>query len=188
MGEEKNSVCSGTLTSSYWSTVVFFALTLRRHTASGVTCFAVALRRGKTPLLLHVNRSPGLAALSGFTGTVMCCVGVFRFTTGFMSDAASVWDMLTTPMLLTLYSGAYVFRGVRLLVMYNPNMRARWGRVCKQSFMIKTLLISYGAVLVIACSASVILGAERSGVRGRYPRGEPSLFLAKRRILCKHAL
>lgn len=90
----------------------------------------------------------------------MFCVTVFRFTIGFSTDH-SAWDLFTTPMLLTLYTGAYVFRGVRLLVMYDPRMRKRWGRVIKESFMMRTLLVSYGVLLSIVCSASLKFGVQR---------------------------
>lgn len=129
-------------------------------------------------IILH--RSPGLVTLLGCAGTTMYCSAVFRDLLGFWS-ATGVWDLFGTSMLLTLYTGAYVFRGIRLLVMYNPRSRKRWGRFIKEPFMMKILLGSFWTLLCIVVSACFKLGINRSEEREN-PQGNLCIFPRKDRL------
>lgn len=90
---------------------------------------------------------------------------VFRFFLGISVEEGPI-DLIFLPMLLTLYTGAYVMRGFRLLVMYNPHMRARWGRCVKEAAIVRTLVASCVVLEIVVWSASFIVGVSRSGRGG----------------------
>lgn len=92
----------------------------------------------------------------------MFFVTVFRFILG-IGIEKGVIDLFLLPILLTLYTGAYIMRGFRLLVMYNPHMRKRWGRFVKEAAIMKTLVVSCVVLEVIVWVASSIFGIPRSG-------------------------
>ncbi|CAM9446566.1 unnamed protein product [Pylaiella littoralis] len=104
-------------------------------------------------------RSPGLATMIGCASTTMCTVAVFRDLLGFW-PGTGVWDLFGTVVLLTLYTAAYVFRSIRLLVMYNPRARKRWGRFIKEPLMMTILLVSCGVLLGVEVSACYQHGVE----------------------------
>ena len=110
------------------------------------------------------NRSPGLMTLSGCAGILVSLVSVFRVMLGISTEVGGDgFDLLLVPIMLTLFTGAYVMRGCRLLVMYNPHLRNRWGRYSKEPFMMRALVAScvvLEGVVWIACS---IFGTKRSG-------------------------
>lgn len=105
-------------------------------------------------------RSPGLATLSGLSGTLFFLVTVYRFFLGIGIEEGA-FDLALMPMLLTLYTGAYIMRGFRLLVMYNPHLRKRWGRCVKETVITRTLVAAWFVLEVLVWSASSIFGIQR---------------------------
>lgn len=81
---------------------------------------------------------------------------------GIMTEAGP-FDLLFLPMLLTLYTGAYIMRGLRLLVMYNPHLRKRWGWCVKETASMRALVASWVVLEVIIWAATILFGVRRSG-------------------------
>lgn len=69
--------------------------------------------------------------------------------------------LVMVPLGVTLNTSAYVMRGVRLLVMYNPALRERYGPYIKEVAMVKALLISFGAIEGVVWSLSLVFGVRR---------------------------
>ncbi|CAM9902391.1 unnamed protein product [Ectocarpus sp. 12 AP-2014] len=92
----------------------------------------------------------------------MVSMSVFRFILE-DEDYSSTWglDLYLAPMLLTTYTGVYGMRGFRLLVMYNPAMRVRFGKFVKESWMVRTSLVSFAVLEIIIWSAAGIVGINR---------------------------
>lgn len=112
------------------------------------------------PLCLPPRRSPGLATLSGCAGTLMFLLTVFRFILGISIDAGP-FDLFWLPILLTLYTGAYVMRGFRLMIMYHPHLRKRWGRCLKEAVISRNLVVSCVVLEIIVWSSTYIVGISR---------------------------
>jgi len=70
-------------------------------------------------------------------------------------------DVVLLPLGVTCPLLVYSIRGLRLIVMYNPDMRKRWGRVLNEPAMVKCVLLAYFAIEVIAWSASLAYGVEK---------------------------
>lgn len=71
-----------------------------------------------------------------------------------------VW-VLTTPLVFFAFTGAYVIRGFRLLVMYNHHMRKRWGYyINKEGATVQAALVAFATVEVVSWSAIVLGGPE----------------------------
>lgn len=69
--------------------------------------------------------------------------------------------LVAVPMGVALNTCAYVMRGVRLLVMYNPTLRKRYGPYINEIAMAKALVTSFVALEGIIWSLSLVLGVER---------------------------
>eukprot|EP00752_Nemacystus_decipiens_P011670 g10357.t1 len=108
-------------------------------------------------------RSPGLAALSGCGGILVALVTIFRYILPSEEDSmgAAVDAVLLTPMMLTLYTGPYILRGFRLLVMYNPRMRKRWGAFVREPLLVKAMVNSCVVLEAIVWTASLVVGIQR---------------------------
>lgn len=65
------------------------------------------------------------------------------------------------PMMPTLYTGPYVLRGFRLLVMYNPSMRKRWAAFAREHVLERAMVISCLVLQVVAWTAVLVVGLER---------------------------
>lgn len=65
------------------------------------------------------------------------------------------------PLILFGFTCTHAFRGLRLLVMYNPPMRGRWARFLKQHAVIKNLVALFVFVEVVAWSATAAFGLSR---------------------------
>ncbi|CAM9739353.1 unnamed protein product, partial [Pylaiella littoralis] len=107
-------------------------------------------------------RSPRLATLSGCTGITISSVAIVRKILGFWPEDGA-WDLYGTLMALLLYTAAYDFRGIRLLVMYNPHSRQRWGRFIKDALMTKILLVSFVVLSMLVSILCLFYGIKRRG-------------------------
>lgn len=103
--------------------------------------------------------------LSGCVGTFIATVSVFRDILGIDTKKEGVFELCLVPAMLTLYTGAYIMRGFRLLVMYNPHMRSRWGSFSKELYMVRALVISCVVLEGIIWTASYVVGIRRSACK-----------------------
>lgn len=71
-------------------------------------------------------------------------------------------SLLGYPTLLTGLI-ALVMTAVRLLVMYNPSQRARWGRYVKEMFLIRALGCAWVVMEIGVWSAAWWVGVSRCG-------------------------
>lgn len=69
--------------------------------------------------------------------------------------------MVIGPMVVLGFTCVYAFRALRLLVMYNPHMRASWGGLLRQHAVIKSLVFLFALVELGAWSASLGLRVSR---------------------------
>lgn len=114
---------------------------------------------------LLLNRSPRLGSLSGCAALFIALVTVCRYMLA-SDDAESTGEIdgiLLIPMMPTLFTGPYILRGVRLLVLYNPPMRKRWGAFAREPVLLRAMVISCVVLEVINWTAVLIFGIERSG-------------------------
>lgn len=65
------------------------------------------------------------------------------------------------PLVVLGFAGVYALRAARLLVMYNPHMRERWGKPLKQHEVIKILVALFALVEIVAWSATTVSGLRR---------------------------
>ncbi|CAB1108737.1 unnamed protein product [Ectocarpus sp. CCAP 1310/34] len=115
------------------------------------------------------RRSPLLGTVSGLAG-----VSVWAFaTTGAVINSEVVnaqlafAPIITVPLVLVAFVGAYIIRGIRLLVMYNPHMRHRWGRYFnKETFMVKVVIVLFVVLQLVSSLAVVVVGAARETTTG----------------------
>lgn len=73
----------------------------------------------------------------------------------------TVVEVVTLPAVFACFTCAYGFRAIRLLIMYNPNVRKFWGKVLDESRMVKVLVGIYAILELTAWSASLVYGADR---------------------------
>lgn len=70
-------------------------------------------------------------------------------------------ELLAIPMQLALNAGPYFLRYFRLVVMYHPEKRGRWGGYLDESKMVKVLVAAYGIIELIVWSLSLAVGRGR---------------------------
>lgn len=73
----------------------------------------------------------------------------------------TVVEILTLPAVLACFTCSYGLRALRLLIMYNPQLRKRWGTILGESAMVKFLVAIYIFLEVVAWSASLVFGVDR---------------------------
>lgn len=74
----------------------------------------------------------------------------------------SVLWIIIIPLAVFCFVGVYIVRGLRVVIMYAPSHRKRWGKYLKkESTTVKTMLAAFAAVEVIAWSAVLPVGLER---------------------------
>lgn len=64
-------------------------------------------------------------------------------------------------MILWGFTLPYGVRGLRLIVMYNPHMRERWGVILNEPAIIKTLLALFFVTEAVAWSGALARGVDR---------------------------
>lgn len=109
------------------------------------------------------NRSPGLATLSGCAGIFVSLVTMYTYLCA-PEDAEStgeVESIFLIPMLPTLYTGPYILRGFRLLIMYNPRMRKRWGAFVKERALQRAMVACCVVNQVISWTCVLFFGIEQ---------------------------
>jgi len=73
----------------------------------------------------------------------------------------SVIDAVGQPLVLTCFTCAYGMRGLRLIILYDSDIRERWGKLANDRAMTKSLVIVFVLIEVIVWSAGLVLGIER---------------------------
>ena len=114
--------------------------------------------------LLSSSRSPGLAAVSGCAATFISGVTIFRYMLASEEDESTgaVDGLLLIPMMPTLYTGPYILRGLRLLVMYNPRLRKRWGAFAREAGLLRSMVASCVVFEVVVWTLALVFGLKRS--------------------------
>lgn len=59
--------------------------------------------------------------------------------------------ILCVPIMLS-FTASYILRGVRLLIMFNPRRRQRWGSFLRESFFVPIVLAIYVVLQVVVWS------------------------------------
>eukprot|EP00752_Nemacystus_decipiens_P015544 g13868.t1 len=73
----------------------------------------------------------------------------------------SLGEVLTAPLISLGFTCVYGARGLRLLVMYNRQLRGRWVRVLDERAVIKSLMAAYLSFEGFAWSAILLYGLNR---------------------------
>ncbi|CAM9691743.1 unnamed protein product [Pylaiella littoralis] len=137
------------------ATVIFVAISISHMTV------AWKLRKD----LSVAVRSPRLGLLSGAVSTMVLAISLFRVMLSPAQAAqiveGTVVEIITLPAVCACFTCAYGLRAFRLLIMYNPHMRKRWGTILGESAMVKLLLAIYIVMEVVAWSASLVFGVDR---------------------------
>ena len=72
----------------------------------------------------------------------------------------SAADCVTQPLVLLCFTCAYGMRGLRLVILYDADIRARWGKLAKDRTMAKSLVIMFVLAEVSVWSANLAFGVE----------------------------
>lgn len=110
-------------------------------------------------------RSPQLVTLSGSVGILVSLTGITRVTL-FPGEAAKIIagsgpEIVFLPLSAVGFTAVYGLRGLRLLIMYDGNMRRRWGGVPDEGALVKYALVCYLAIEVLAWLGSLKFGVAR---------------------------
>ncbi|CAM9640316.1 unnamed protein product [Ectocarpus sp. 8 AP-2014] len=109
-------------------------------------------------------RSPLLATASGLVGEFVAVWAVSRTVLFPGLRSLLVLQIVNIPLTVFCFVGAYIARGLRVLIMYTPSRRQRWGRYLKkEAATVKTLLAAYAIVQVAAWIAVQHVGLARVG-------------------------
>ncbi|CAN0191666.1 unnamed protein product [Ectocarpus sp. 4 AP-2014] len=117
-------------------------------------------------------RSPALGCVHGVCGSLRCCSltyicilydyygnaqygQVFKFT-----GAAAVAQLIGSPVSLigVLALIAWVFR---VIALYDPKQRKRWGRFIKDKRIARALCWTYGGLAVVIWASAYVYGIDR---------------------------
>lgn len=114
------------------------------------------------PLSFSAKRSPLLASASGLSGALMAWAVVCIYAAGGVPEVIQNAVLLVvTPASVTIFEGSYVMRSLRLLAMYDPVKRRRWGRFLKEKNTLCALLLPTGVCEVAAWSMVPAFGVAR---------------------------
>ena len=110
-------------------------------------------------------RSPLLGVLSGAVAGVVSFATVFRMALSSAQLPAtrrgSVAAAVIQPLIFTCFTCAYGMRGLRLVILYDADIRERWGMFVKDRVVAKSLMISFVAIEVLVWSAGLAVGVDR---------------------------
>ncbi|CAM9567058.1 unnamed protein product, partial [Ectocarpus sp. 12 AP-2014] len=107
-------------------------------------------------------RSPLLATTSGLAGVYIAGSALIHMAIFPGARSLSVLRIIIIPFAVFCFVGVYIVRGLRVVIMYAPSHRKRWGKYLKkESTTVKTMLAAFAAVEVIAWSAVLPVGLER---------------------------
>lgn len=101
-----------------------------------------------------------LAATSGIVAICNSCTNNYRMLV-YGVEELGVVELLIVPLQFALHTGPYLLRYFRLLVMYHPEMRGRWGSFLDESTMVKVLVAAYGVIELIIWPLSLVVGVGR---------------------------
>ena len=82
-------------------------------------------------------------------------------TSGEDDETGQIDGLILVPMIPTLYTGPYILRGFRLLVMYNPPMRRRWGALVKEPVLMRAMVVCFVVLELSNWTAVLFVGIER---------------------------
>lgn len=100
-----------------------------------------------------------LAVFSGVTGVLVSGNAIIGQTLDY--DTTEGAEMLLAIPLMLCFTAAYVLRGLRLLVMYDPRSRQRWGSFLRERKFFTVLLAFFLALEVIVWSFVPAYGVGR---------------------------
>lgn len=108
------------------------------------------------------NRSPLLMTASGLAGVLAASTTVSRTVVFPGLQSLFILRILSIPLTVFCFVAVYILRGLRVIVMYNPSRRQRWGRYLKkEAATVKVLLAAYVIVEVAAWIAVQQVGLAR---------------------------
>ena len=103
--------------------------------------------------------------MSGSVAAWVACFSILRlaFFPGQLAPSleGGVAEVVHIPMVLWGFTLPYAVRGLRLIVMYNPHMRGRWGRILNEPPVIRKLVALFFAKEAVAWSAGLVYGVDR---------------------------
>lgn len=107
-------------------------------------------------------RSPLLANTSGLFAAIHSCVVIFDSIQGWTKiEEPGIITVYGVPMILTLFVGSYVMRGIRLLVIYEPKLRRRWGCYFREMNIFIGLIAPTLVFQMVAWAMVPIFGLDR---------------------------
>lgn len=154
---EKHTRCVSQMCHAVW---------LRSQTAHD-TCqqrLSLILSASPCPLGLQPmdNRSPLLTTTSGLAGVLAGSTAVSRTVVFPGLQSLFILRIISIPLTVFCFVAVYILRGLRVLVMYNPSRRQRWGRFLKkEAAMVKILLAAFVIAEVAAWIAVRHVGLAR---------------------------
>ncbi|CAM9446022.1 unnamed protein product [Ectocarpus fasciculatus] len=107
-------------------------------------------------------RSPLLTTTSGLAGVLAGSTAVSRTVVFPGLQSLFILRIISIPLTVFCFVAVYILRGLRVLVMYNPSRRQRWGRFLKkEAAMVKILLAAFVIAEVAAWIAVRHVGLAR---------------------------
>lgn len=116
-------------------------------------------------LLCLSSRSPILGILSGAVAGLISLGTIFRIA--LIPHAVeetlegSMVDAVAQPLVLTCFTCAYGMRGLRLIILYDSDIRERWGKLANERAMTKSLVILFVLIEFIVWSTALVFGVDR---------------------------
>lgn len=117
----------------------------------------------KTCKFVHTCRSPLLSCTFGVFIVLRYVATTYEYIFIWRGDDIGkhgVLDLIGFPALMTAEI-AVIMTAVRLLVMYYPSKRARWGRYVKETFLIRALGGLWVLIEIAVWSSAWALGVSR---------------------------
>lgn len=118
------------------------------------------------PLLCAcLPRSPILGILSGAVAGIASLGTILRIALFPHAVEAtlkgSMVDAVVQPLVLTCFTCAYGMRGLRLIVLYDSDVRERWGKLANERAMSKSLVVAFVLIEFIVWSGGLVFGVDR---------------------------
>ena len=100
-----------------------------------------------------------LAVVSGVAAIILSCPPLMKQILDY--DERLGGDMVLYIPVVLSFSSAYIMRGLRLLVMYNPDSRQRWGALLRERNFLKIQLATFLAVEAAVWSCVLKFGINQ---------------------------
>lgn len=91
-----------------------------------------------------------LAVLSGVVAILISAPEIIGKTLTYDMSAGA--EMLLCVPLMLAFTATYILRGVRLIIMFNPRLRQRWGSFLRESKFIPVVLAIFLLLQVVVWS------------------------------------